>query len=136
MVRRRVVADCELLGDLNITPLIDVMLVLLVMFIITVPAMTHKVPIDLPTGMAADRPPTMQRLAIAADGAVRLDGAPIAMAALATRLEPLATDAGASLVIDPDPQARYEVFDRTLAVIRQAGVERLGFANNARFARF
>lgn len=127
----------EPLSELNITPLIDVLLVLLVMFIITIPAMTHKVPMDLPTGtLPPGTPPVVHRLAIAADGVIRLDGGIVAEGALPARLRPLVADPAASLVIDADGAARYEVFDRTLATIRRAGIGRLGFADNARFADF
>jgi biopolymer transport protein ExbD len=135
MVQRRPDPDHEPIGTLNITPLIDVMLVLLVMFIIAVPAMTHKVPMNLPVpGPAGEL--VVHRLAIAADGALRWDGSPVAEAALAPRLAALVGDPDASLVLDPDGAARYERFDQVLATVRRAGVTRLGFADNARFAAF
>jgi len=134
--RRSAPTEAAPIGDLNITPLIDVMLVLLVMFIIAVPAITHKVPIDLPQNGRPDAPPSIHRLTIAADGAIGLDGAPVAAGALSARLAPIAADRAASLVIDPDAATRYDVFDRTLADVRRAGIGRLGFADNARFAAF
>jgi Biopolymer transport protein ExbD/TolR len=68
-------AAAEPLASINITPLIDVLLVLLVMIILTIPIMAHEVPIDLPQpGPKAGVPQVVHRLAIARSGAVSLDG--------------------------------------------------------------
>ncbi|UUX98455.1 biopolymer transporter ExbD [Sphingomonas sp. J315] len=67
--------DAEPFSALNITPLIDVMLVLLIMLIVTIPSMTHKVPVDLPQGETQAQPSLPNRLDIAADGSLFWDGA-------------------------------------------------------------
>lgn len=131
-------ADHQPMGSMNITPLIDVMLVLLVMLILTIPMATQKVSIDLP--VAGDTSPTppakMHRLDINANGALVLDGAAVDEASLPARLAPVVADKQALLTINADPASRYDTFDHTLATIKRAGVTRLGFTDNKRFAKF
>lgn len=131
-------AKFEPMASINITPLIDVMLVLLIMMILTIPVMTHKVTIDLPSrGPALPIPPEkMHRLDIAATGALTLDGVVTSEGSLPARLAPLAADREALLTVNADAQSRYETFDRVLATIKRAGVTRLGFTGNDRFAEF
>ncbi|HEX8526128.1 ExbD/TolR family protein [Allosphingosinicella sp.] len=122
------------MAEINTTPLIDLMLVLLVMFIIIVPSATHKVPVDLPTGPGAIEPP-VHRLDLDAAGRVYWDGAPIAPEALGGRLAAFAADpAEPVLHMNADSETRYERFDQTLAEVSRAGITRLGFVNNGRFA--
>lgn len=119
----------EPLGEMNITPLIDVLLVLIVMLILTIPIMANQVPMDLP-GQAkvpvAER--VTHRLEIAASGATILDGAALDDRALAA----LRGDPNAVLVLRGDPEARYERFVETLATVKRAGITRLGFESDAR----
>lgn len=125
------------IANLNMTPLIDVLLVLLVMMILSVPIITHAVPVDLPQGPA--EPPghhMAHRLDLDAAGTLTLDGAAIADAALPHRLEALNADPAAELHFAAAPEARYARFDQTLAVIKRAGITRLGFVGNERFADF
>ncbi len=122
------------IGGINTTPLIDVMLVLLVMFILCIPTATHEVPVPLPqSGPVAEAPPVMHRMAIARDGSVTLDGQAVG-ADLARRLAAIAAEEDATLSIATDPLARYDRFAQTMAAVRRAGIERLGFVNNAALA--
>jgi biopolymer transport protein ExbD len=121
------------ISDLNTTPLIDVMLVLLIMFILTIPTMTHSVKIDLPTGPATFAEPEVHRLDLAPGGSLAWDGSPIAEAALPARLAEVAAAPDAVLQLRSDGEARYEDFDRILAAVKRAGVERLTFVGNDRF---
>ncbi len=126
--------EYELFSTMNTTPLIDVLLVLLVMIIITLPLQTHKVAVELPAGPATGKPPVTHHLMIAAGGAYRWDGVGLADAALPARLGALTTDPdGASLIIEADGETRYDRFDRTMAAIKRAGVTKLGFAGNERW---
>ena len=127
------VDDADPIGSINVTPLIDVLLVLLIMLILTIPIATHEVPLNLPVGGTRAPATPQHRLNFAAEGTLTLDGAPISDAALPAALARLGDGA---LVIDADPATRYGRFDQVLAVVRRAGVTRLGFADNARFARF
>ena len=125
------------IATINTTPLIDMMLVLLIMFIVAIPLSTHKVPLDLPSGPPPERavPPPVHRLDIDAAGRLRWDGRPIAAAALGPLLARLAADpAGPELHLRADGEARYERVDQVLAEIQRAGVARMGFLDNQRFA--
>jgi biopolymer transport protein ExbD len=132
----RTAQDESLFTAMNITPLIDVLLVLLVMMILTIPIMTHKVPIDLPQGPGDPATATIHRIDLTAAGGLVWDGAPIAEAALPARLAGFLREDNAQLQIQAAPRARYERFAQTLAVIRGAGVTRLGFVGNERFVDF
>jgi biopolymer transport protein ExbD len=125
------------IGALNTTPLIDVMLVLLIMFIVTIPIMTHKVEVDLPTTPSEPRPPPEVHV-LAMDGAGRLawDGVPLGEAALPARLAGFkARGPDVELHFRAEGETRYEDFDRVLAVLKRAEIERLGFVGNERFVQ-
>jgi biopolymer transport protein ExbD len=113
------------IAELNMTPLIDVLLVLIVMFILLVPATMHELPVDLPGGATKEAPSVTHRLTVARDGAVALDGVGLSDAALAERLAALKDDAAVTLAAAPD--ARYERAVQVLGVVKRAGVTRLGF---------
>jgi biopolymer transport protein ExbD len=140
-VRRRplpVAADVGApISELNTTPLIDVMLVLLIMFIITIPLSTHAVKIDLPSGPppAAAPVPETHVLAMDAAGRLFLDGAPQPEASLRARLRAI-EDANPLAIFHfrVDGTTRYEHFDRVLAEVKKAGVQNLGFVGNQDFA--
>jgi biopolymer transport protein ExbD len=126
--------DSEPMRDLNTTPLIDVMLVLLVMFIITIPISTHKVDLDLPS-VDSDMNPQVFHLDMDSAGRLHWDGAPLPEAQLPVRLAAV-RDAGqnASLEFRADGESRYEDFDRVLAVLKKSGISSLGLVGNERFA--
>ena len=122
---------------MNLTPLIDVLLVLLVMMILTVPIVTNTVPLDLPPpGPAPTQPHVVHRVDLGADGRLAWDGVAIADAALPAKLTAMKQGPAADLQIAANAEARYERFDQTLATIKRAGITRLGFIGNERFARF
>ena len=122
--------------EINTTPLIDVMLVLLIMFIVTIPISSHKVPVDLPQdGPVTDREPVIHRLTLDRDGALSWDGQAINDAALPARLAALKAETNAELHMQTDAEARYERFDQVLAQVKGAGIERLGMVGNAQFVR-
>lgn len=122
----------EPIGGINTTPLIDVMLVLLVMFIITIPVQVNEIPLQLPQpGPALPQAHVPHLLSISRGGAVALDGERVNAAILLTRLAALAADPRNELRIRTDPEARYDAFAQTLAVVKHAGITRLGFVGNA-----
>jgi biopolymer transport protein ExbD len=128
----------EPMMDMNTTPLIDVMLVLLIMFIITIPVQTHAVKIDLP--IADNSPsnvdPEKNKVMIDPAGTITWNGTPIDLAQLATYLEQTkALPVEPELQVQPDPYARYIVVDRVLAVVKRSGVGKLGFVGNEQYAR-
>jgi biopolymer transport protein ExbD len=133
---RLIGAEPATISEINTTPLIDVMLVLLIMFIITIPAATHKVPLDLPQPTPAPAPRPFHQLDIAANGALSWNGAALPENALEPHLLQLAADPRLpELRLNAASEARFDRIDHILAQIRRAGVERLGFIGNERYAR-
>jgi biopolymer transport protein ExbD len=118
--------------DVNVTPLIDVMLVLLIMFIITIPIQTHAVKLDLPVQQANPPPqvidPIKNVLSINAQDQVLWNGAPVTMQQLRSYLDTTQQmNPVPELHLQPDATARYEVVDKVLAVTKQAHVQKMGF---------
>ncbi|WP_174280431.1 ExbD/TolR family protein [Sphingomonas bacterium] len=126
----------EPMMDLNMTPLIDVLLVLIIMFIITIPIQTHAVKVDLPQNNT--HPPKVDpqknKIAIDAGGVVTWNGVPVNDPTLKSYLDQSATlNPEPELQFQPDPQTRYEVVDQTLAVIKRSPVTKLGFVGNEQY---
>jgi biopolymer transport protein ExbD len=123
---------------MNTTPLIDVMLVLLIMFIITLPPPTHAVKVDLPVNdPKAIKPPVdpiKNKIAIDPSGTITWNGAPVNDQLLRQYLDTSAAmNPEPELQFQPDPQARYEVVDKTLAVIKRSNITKLGFVGNEQY---
>ena len=128
----------EPMMDMNTTPLIDVMLVLLIMFIITIPVQTHAVKIDLPvpTDSQSNVDPEKNKVMIDPAGTITWTGSPVDLAQLANYLEQTkALPVEPELQVQPDPYARYIVVDNVMAVIKRSGVGKLGFVGNEQYAR-
>jgi biopolymer transport protein ExbD len=122
-------------SEMNTTPLIDVMLVLLIMFIVTIPISTHKVPLDLPKPSPEPREePLYHRLSLDPAGRVSLDGASVRDAELPARLAAIADEKSSELQLLTHGEAPYERFDQVLAEIKRAGIDRMGMVGNERFA--
>lgn len=133
--------DGQPMGDMNTTPLIDVMLVLLIMFIITIPLQTHSVGIDLPGKVAHPNEPmpdpVRNRLTVDGAGQIRWNGAAIDRMMLRQYLaRSLALSSEPELQFEPSADARYVMVDEILADIRRAGVTKMGFVGNERYAAF
>ena len=127
--------------EMNTTPLIDVMLVLLIMFIITIPVATHAVPIDLPQAT----PPTDQqiidpvknKLVLTQANEILWNGAPTTQSQLVGLLQQTKTMAvEPELQFQPEEYASYELADQVLKIIKVSGVSKFGFVGNEQFANF
>jgi biopolymer transport protein ExbD len=122
------------IAEINTTPLVDVMLVLLIMFILIIPVTSHKLPVDLPQP-GRTTPAPVHRLDLDAAGRLFWDGREVGAREFAARLAVLATDpAQPVLHMNADGETRYERFDEILAAVRRAGITRLGFVGMQRFA--
>ncbi len=120
----------EVMNEINMTPLVDVMLVLLIIFIITVPVMKHAVNVDLPR--AVNQPelitPETVRLSVAAEGDYFWNGTPIDDSELASRLQAeAAKEPQPELHINGDKAVRYERVAQAMAAAQRAGVRKIGF---------
>ena len=125
----------EPMMDINTTPLIDVMLVLLIMFIITIPIQTHAVKLDLPQDQTGQPPPPIEpvknKVVITPGGEILWNGSPITKIQLRQYLDITQTmNPIPELHLQPDPQARYVLVDEVLAVTKRAQVEKMGFVGN------
>ncbi len=120
----------EVMNEINMTPLVDVMLVLLIIFIITVPVMKHAVNIDLPraTNEAQNIKPETVRLTVDADGAYYLNETRVEDAALAPSFQAAAAkEPQPELHIRGDKAVRYERVAQAMAAAQQAGLRKIGF---------
>jgi len=127
--------DGEPMLDVNVTPLIDVMLVLLIMFIITIPIQSHAVKLDLPVNQQNQPPPPIDpvknKVVINAQDQVLWNGAPVSMQQLRAYLDTTQQmNPIPELHLQPDATARYETVDNVLAVTKRAHVQKMGFVGN------
>ena len=118
------------MSDINMVPLIDVMLVLLIVFMITAPLLTHSVPIDLPTASTettSEEPDTIA-LAIDGDGQFYWNDEPVDRDEAVERLEQAAAQAPQpNLHLRADRDTRYQTLADIMSEARRAGIERMGF---------
>ena len=127
----------EPMMDINTTPLIDVMLVLLIMFIITLPVMTHAVKLDMPQSKNAPPPPVVIepiQLEIDWDGTVIWNGTPVQLSQLEGyfRVE-AAKDPQPEVHVRPNRRANYDTVAKVLALAQRNNMQRIGFVGNEQF---
>lgn len=126
------------MAEINVTPMVDVMLVLLVIFIITAPLLTHAIRLDLPTAQAAPAPqqPETVTLSIDAAGAIYWNDAPVTPEGLKARLAQAARQTPApELQLRADKATRYEMIARVMAAAQDSGLTRMGFVTDPGDAR-
>ena len=123
--------------EMNMTPLVDVLLVLIIMFIITVPIQTDAVKLDLPQkSVVLPTNGVSNLLTISPDGTARWNGAAADDATLmATLRESGAMKPQPELHLRPDSMARYERVDEVLAMTKRAAITRMGFVGNEAYQR-
>lgn len=125
--------DGNVMSEINMTPLVDVMLVLLIIFIVTVPVMKHAMEVDLPkvsTAPQMDKPEVV-KLAVDAKGAYRINNAPVTDEALHKELDEIATHHPQPVVhIYGDKQVAYERVINVMGMANKAGIEKVGFVTD------
>lgn len=132
--------DDEAMVNMNLVPLIDVMLVLLILFIVTIPIQTHAVKLDMPTPNA--EPPPQTEAAIVVDLVVDFDGTVIWNGSAVPNRATLRAFLETVGVQDPQPEihlrpnrlARYETVAQVLADAQSLGVQKIGFVGTGEFA--
>jgi biopolymer transport protein ExbD len=119
--------------DMNVVPLIDVLLVLLIIFMVTAPSVAYEIQIDLPQ-MSREPPkqiidpPKPIRLRIDESGGLFWDNQPLPRAALEPSLKVEATrDPQPLLELETAPEAQYQVLTEVLSIAKNAGMEKIGF---------
>ncbi len=128
--------------EMNTTPLIDVMLVLLIMFIITIPVATHSVDIDLPVPNPNEPPPPpvkpeVNKVTLSRDGQVLWNSAPVTGGQLVQNLKFTTTMVPEpELQFQPDSEASYDLSSKVLNIIKGSKVTKFGFVGNEAYSEF
>jgi biopolymer transport protein ExbD len=127
--------------EMNTTPLIDVMLVLLIMFIITIPVATHSIDIDLPAPNPNPPPnmvePIKNKLVLTGPGEILWNGTPIDQGTLVANLQQSMTFAvEPELQFEPEATASYDLSAKVLNIIKASGVTKFGFVGNEKYRVF
>ena len=122
--------DTEVMSEINMTPLVDVMLVLLIIFIITVPVLTHSVKVDLPRAdnTPNELKPETVNLAVSAEGIIFWNETPVTLEELENRLAIEAVkQPQPEIHIRGDKAVDYEHVIKTMAAVQRSGILKLGF---------
>jgi biopolymer transport protein ExbD len=125
--------DDQPMAEINTTPLVDVMLVLLIIFMVTAPLFTHAVKIELPQGQSKLNPDKPDTIALSIDAAGRMFWNDVAVdaAALPARLaEAAARRPQPELHLRADRDTRYQVIAAVMAQAQNAGVQKIGFVTD------
>lgn len=133
--------DGQPMMDMNMTPLIDVLLVLLIMFIITIPVATHSVDIDLPQGNPPPQDivvdPVKNKLVLTQADQILWNGTPVDSGQLVTLLsETTRMSVEPELQFEPEPLASYDISAKVLQIIKTSGVTKFGFVGNEKYRAF
>ena len=121
--------DSTTIAQINVTPLVDVMLVLLVIFMVTAPIIQQGVQVNLPQAKAAAIPGTEQLLvvSIAKNGKIYLNDNAMTLDELGSKMRAIrANEAEKQVYVRADQDVRYGLVMKTIAELKQAGIERVG----------
>jgi biopolymer transport protein ExbD len=128
--------DPEPMIEMNMTPLIDVMLVLIIMFIITIPIQNHAVNLNMPTGNPppVDKPPPVVDIVVDFDGTIYWDNTVIDQATLEAKFAGIAAEKDQPEVhLRPNKLAKYKSVAAVMAAAQRLGVTKIGMVGNEQF---
>ncbi len=134
--------DGQPMMEMNTTPLIDVMLVLLIMLMITIPPVTHMVDIDLPVATPPDNDdvkidPVVNKIFIEDNGAILWNGTPVSQQQIAEFLrQTKAMSPEPELQFQPTANAPYVIASEVLAVVKRSQISKFGFVGNENYRVF
>ncbi len=134
--------DGQPMMEMNTTPLIDVMLVLLIMLMITVPPVSHAVNIDLPVNDPNAPPPpevlpTINKILIMPNNEILWNGTPVSLQQVGQYLaQTKSMNPEPELQFQPAPTATYDTVDKVLAVVKRSGITKFGFVGNEQYRVF
>ena len=120
----------EDIAEINMIPLIDVMLVLLVIFMLAAPILTKKIPVDLPQASAQTdtaKRSTVIEVTMDAQGKVWVDGIPVALEAVSNVVKNRKAGGATQLYLNADKNVRYDILAQVMAIAQQEGITKLGF---------
>ena len=136
--RRFGAGDPEVMLDINTTPLIDVMLVLLVMLIITIPIQLHAVKLEMPVGVPPDSTIKPDKVQIGIDGqsVIHWNGLPVTAEELDRKMSLVAQQpVRPEIHLRPDKDARYAAFAKVLSATKRHGLDKVAVIGSEQFAR-
>ena len=125
------------MSDMNVTPLVDVMLVLLIIFMVTAPPLSYQIQVDLPQKSTVDppkekEPPEPIDIHVQTGGTVAWNGSPVPMGSLQAQFDVEgARDVQPTIEITTDPDAEYETLAKVLARTKNAGLQKISFVEEA-----
>ena len=134
-------SSAEPMMEMNMTPLIDVLLVLIIMFIITIPIQSHAVKLDLPQNDPSQIQPPIDpiknKIVVTQAGAILWNGTPVDQGTLRSYLDASQQmNPIPELHLQPEADASYGLVDEVLAMTKRAKVEKMGFVGNEAYMNF
>ncbi|OYW47234.1 MAG: biopolymer transporter ExbD [Sphingomonadales bacterium 32-68-7] len=129
------------IGEINTTPLIDVLLVLLIVFVMSIPVATHEVPIDLPgppdTFAPLPADPIRNKIVVTRTDAILWNGEPVSPAELVSQLSYTRNlSVEPELQFEPEALASYDLSAKVLGLIKRSGITKFGFVGNEKYQQF